>query len=387
MDKINAPLNAFYPSLNDFCRKYYVINHMQPLNALEIEQYPIRLKEQESSLFEHLLIFDTMSIKVFGENIPLVLLLNLFGQRGLEELVEQRAFRFVLWTPNVVHMVTDMPGINAIASGNLNSVAHCDPEKSIELGLNWLNPNPTTQLKKILKRKIAPLYDIPPIDLSGTAVEMASSAFKSGKLKPLGLDPEVKRLDSLNLPDRKLLGECATELLEYRFLLSRQMTSISDYKYFSFFSDSIRRITTSNRLLSSFSELAKLEDFPDLKALYPTLQSALERVPKLRMKRDARKFREWFALTTAGDSSLTKEYINAIVDSKGFLDTTTGKFIKSIALTAIGAIAGKALEGTFPAAMAGGAIAKAAEPAVDLGLDLLDEFLLVGLRKGWNPRM
>jgi hypothetical protein len=35
----------------------------------------------------------------------------------------------------------------------------------------------------------------------------------------------------------------------------------------------------------------------------------------------------------------------------------------------------------------GGLMAQAAHPAVDFGLDLLDEFLLDGLKKGWHPRM
>ena len=37
--------------------------------------------------------------------------------------------------------------------------------------------------------------------------------------------------------------------------------------------------------------------------------------------------------------------------------------------------------------MLGGVAAQAAGPAVEFALDLLDEFLLDGLRKGWHPRM
>ena len=53
----------------------------------------------------------------------------------------------------------------------------------------------------------------------------------------------------------------------------------------------------------------------------------------------------------------------------------------------MGGLLGHAVEGALPGALAGGLIAQAAGPGVDFTLDLLDEFLLDGLRKGWHPRM
>jgi hypothetical protein len=94
-------------------------------------------------------------------------------------------------------------------------------------------------------------------------------------------------------------------------------------------------------------------------------------------------------LTTAtiGDKSITEEYLAAISESKGPLDTRSGKLLKAFALASLGAIAGHAAEGAVPGAIAGGLIAQAAGPAVEFTLDLVDEFLLDGLRKGWTPRM
>ena len=46
-----------------------------------------------------------------------------------------------------------------------------------------------------------------------------------------------------------------------------------------------------------------------------------------------------------------------------------------------------AAEGTLPAAFAGGLIAQATGPMTDFALDLLDEFLIEGLSRGWQPRM
>jgi hypothetical protein len=380
-----VPTNAFYSSLNEFCRKYLV--GPKPLSPTEIREFPTRDAAERAALFEHLLLFDTVSFKVYGENIPLALMLRLFGEKSLEALIEQQAIRFVLWTPMILHNVTEMPGINALQSGNVNSPAHSDPEQSIDLGLNWLTEQPTKRLRKRLKKKVAPLYKIPPADLAGQMVALTDSAFTSGKLKPFGFDPEKQCIDNLKLPERALLAKCAGGLLEYRYLISEQMTALSSFEYFSLFSDSLQHIETSGKTVQAFGELAKLENMPDLKALFPTLEGGLTQVPKLRDKSRVRKFREWLSTTTVGDKSVTEEYLAAISEAKGPLDTKTGKLFKALALASVGAVVGHVAEGAVSGAVAGGIIAQAAGPTVEFTLDLLDEFLLDGLRKGWHPRM
>ena len=97
--------NIFYPDLNELCRKYLVIgNKLSPQDAaMAVGQF----KNQEASLFEQMLLFDKISFKVHGENIPLAILLNMFGDKAFEALLEQDAIQFVLWTPNVVFMKTE----------------------------------------------------------------------------------------------------------------------------------------------------------------------------------------------------------------------------------------------------------------------------------------
>jgi hypothetical protein len=60
---------------------------------------------------------------------------------------------------------------------------------------------------------------------------------------------------------------------------------------------------------------------------------------------------------------------------------------QALALASVEAVTGHAAEGAVSGAVAGGIIAQAAGPTVEFTLDLLDEFLLDGLRKGWHPRM
>src|ERR1700722_3903003 len=105
--------NAFYTSLNEFCRKYW-IQGSQPLTLQDMWQHPAREAAERAALFEHLLLFDTVSITVHGENVPLAFIVRLFGQRHFEELIDQQAIRFVLWTQTITHNVSELPGLNAL---------------------------------------------------------------------------------------------------------------------------------------------------------------------------------------------------------------------------------------------------------------------------------
>jgi hypothetical protein len=100
-----------------------------PLSQLDIAQSSAR-HAAERALLEHLLLFVTMSIKGYGENVPLGLRLKLFGERGLEALIERKAIRFVLWTPLITHLVTKVPGVNALQSGNISSPSQSDPVRA-----------------------------------------------------------------------------------------------------------------------------------------------------------------------------------------------------------------------------------------------------------------
>jgi len=378
--------NAFYPSLDEFCTKYFVVGRTPP-SAQDLAQMPERAVAECASLFEHLLLFDRVSLKLRGENVPLAFLYRQLGEKSLEGLLEQEALKFVLWTPMVGHIVSDIPGVDALVSGNLNSPANSDPEASVDLGFGWLTEKPPNYVVKRLKKKATSLYEMPPPELAGETVALVSSAFRSGKLRALGFDPEKQDLRNLKLPERERLGMCAGRLLEYRFLMAREMTAMSSFEYFSLFSDSLEHIETSRSTIAGFGELTKLESMPDLKALFPTLQEGLKKVPKLREKRRSRRFRQWLSAATAGDKNMAEEYLAAITGAKGPLDSPAGKSFKAVALASVGAALGHAAEGAVPGAMLGGLAAQAAGPVVDVALDLLDEFLLDGLQKGWHPRM
>jgi hypothetical protein len=377
----------FYPGLNDFCRTYLVTNRI--VTPAELVQYPVRLREEKASIFEQLMLFDKISFKVYGENILVPFLISQLGMDAFEALLDQGAIGFTLWTPVVTHLIQDIPGVVALQSGTQSSPAHSDPEMSIELGLKWMNKQQLFPgARRRLIKKLVPLYNVPSPNLSRDAVGMTVSAFNSGKLNALNFSSSGKDIGNLALPERKELCRCATEILEYSYLLQHQMTSFSSKQYFSLFDESASKIQTQTKIPAEFNRLARLEGFPNLKDLYAELNDPFKKLPKLRSKDSSVTFRKWLTETSLSknDADITKEYVDSIAESKGFFETRKGKLTKSVVMTAISTGIG-ALIGGAAGAMGGAAAGKPLEIGADWVLDLVDEFLISGLTKGWSPRM
>lgn len=372
--------------LNDFSRKFLVKNLGVP-DPSPIE-YSASAKANDAKLFENLLLFDTTSFKIYGENIPLALLLNHFGVKGFEALLEQDAIDFILWNQMVTFMVDDIPGVDPLQSAVVNSPAHSDPEESIKLGFNWMSKQLRTSDKKNIIRKVREKYSLPDKSLAGRAVSLSRSAYESGKLKHFGLSPDICSFRDIDKAARKKLCRCAEDILQYSHLLNNDIASYSNFEFYHLFNESNRRIHQAVNLQSNFNELTKLENMPDLRALYPKLSKPFAQVTKLRNKKSSREFRTWLAECTSSEDAkeITKEYVDSIANAKGFFQTITGRVTKNVAMSVIGAGVGVLVAGSA-GAIGGAGVAKILEPAADLGLDMLDEFVLSGLTKGWTPKM
>ncbi|MFM0320076.1 hypothetical protein PQR36_34725 [Paraburkholderia nemoris] len=378
---------VFYPKLDEFCRKYLIKG--APITKADEMLGPQRFGDIKKSLFEHFLLFDSISFKVCGENVPLAFMLSAFGKKGLDALIEQGAIRFVHWTQNIVHAVQDIDGINALGYGKLTSEAHCDPEKSVALAAQWM-PQLTKKELTALVNKIVPLYSQPREGLAETAVKATDSAFHSGKLTGLGLDPEKIKITAVPLSMRKLMGKCADEVFEYSLLQEGRMTSLSNFEYFYLFNETAIRIANISKTTDGFKQIAQTQDIPDFKIIFDSVESPLLNVPKIRNKRSSRKFRAWLAGAVSGESghSVTREYTEAVAEGKGFFQKNTGKITKAVATTTIGAGLATVLDARLETAViASLAASKVVDPLVDLGLDLLDTYVLDGLTKGWTPKL
>lgn len=381
------PLNVFYEGLNDFCQKFLVIGSSTQSN--DPAQFMRQREEVAGTLFEIFLLFDSVSLKVHGENLPLAVLLSLMGDKAVLELAESGSLRFVLWTPMVGHMVDDIPGIDPLTSGNLSSAAHSDPEESLALGLSRYTRKLDRSNRRALIRKLRDTYTIPDKQLATEVVEISKSAYESGRLKGYGLDPSVITYRDIPLKKRETLSKCAGSLLEYKFAMSNNMTSYSNRDFYEFLSQSCGRLSSVEARLSGFTTLARLENIPDLKQLYAQIDVPFSKMIALRKKRTSRKFREWLSLAphdVEAPDELSKYYLDALMQPVGIFQSTGGKLAKSIAMTAIGAGIGMATESPYAGTLLGG-LAGIASVGGDFGLDIVDQFLLEGITKGWTPRV
>lgn len=344
-------------------------------------------EEQEAALFEQLMLFDKISFKVFGENILVPVLIRMFGLKGFEALIEQKSIGFTLWSSDVTYLVSEVPGVDPLQFIVHNSGPHVDPEASIMHGFRWMKEKLSLDARRRLTRKLLPFYQVVPKELSEQAVHNVHSAYRSGALKLLGVNTE-QDIRHLPVDARAVLAKCASEVMEYSYLLGARMTSFSNPHYYALFNHSASKVQAAEPIQKNFNSIASIEGFPDLKGLRSELGISLSKLPKLRQKRSAAQFREWLSTTTysATDALITREYINAIADAKGFFETRKGKVTKSVAMTAIGTGIGTLIGGAEGGA-AGAITGKLLEPAADFALDLLDEFLISGLTKGWTPRM
>lgn len=378
-------MNTLYQKdLNKYCQDFLVTNN----NKVSPSRFLQETDKIYKSLFEQLLLFNTVSFNVYGENIPLCVLLNVFGLKNFEALLEQGAIKFTLWNQLITHLVDHIDGIDPLQHGTLTSGPHSDPEQSIELGFNWMKNQPMRSDKRRLIRKVRDLYEMPEKSISSDAVNLTRSIYNSGKLDVYGFMGKMVELQKLDRQGRATLGKCAEEILQYKYMLSSGMTSYDNFEFYKIFNNSNQKIHSALQLENNFTSLCKLENIPDLKAVYSELENPFDTLSSLRAKRTSKKFRQWLEECTSNDDSLeiTKEYVDAIARRKGFFETKTGKFSKTISMSIVGAGVGTLIAGPV-GALAGAGALRATEPLADIGLDLLDEFVLDGILKGWTPKI
>lgn len=377
----------YFSELNDFCRKYYI---GEPGTAYPNQRELFQDSQaMTAKILENLLLFDSVAIKVYGENIPLAILVRMFGVKGVEALIEQGALRFVLWNIMITHLVDEIPGVEPLQSGTLSSPIHSKPKESIDSGFQWLPEKITRREKKTLLRKVRDIYIVPDKELAHKSVNIVKSAYNSGKLESYGLNNKNEPYVDLNLKKRSIVCKCADELSQYAFLVDNGLTTLSNFEFYQVFNDSKRKLFNTAKLQDSFTELCILENIPNFGAILPHIEDPFNNVIKLRHKNSSVKFRKWLSECTSSDSyaPITKEYVDAIANAQGFFETIKGRITKTVAMSAIGAGVGAIISNSIGGTALGGTVGGLLAPTADMGLDLLDEFVLSGLRKGWTPKI
>ncbi|MBV6819958.1 hypothetical protein KWG64_18600 [Rahnella sp. PD12R] len=372
--------------LNDFCRKYIIIGE-RPLTMEDKVNFPKKYDEIKQSIFEDLLLFDAVNYKVHGENIALAILIHEIGLSGVEDLIEKGALNFTLWTSMIGVFQDNLDGVDPLVTGRFNNPVHSDPEESIIAGLNFMKNKLKRKDARNIVRKLRDNYIVLPKGIENNVKSMTMSAFDSGKLAVLGLSNQEVDIRKLSKSQKDVLVKCAGDLLEYKFLIERRINFNVSKNLGLLFSDSFDKISKLKRR-DVFSVLSEVENFPNLKEVSTMIKNPLQDVVKIRNKRTSRKFRNWLTEveTSCDMKDVSKYYIDSIVNRKGFLDTFLGKTTKSVTMMSIGGLSGMALGGPV-AAIAGSVGGMILSPTIDFALDMLDEYLISEVTKGWTPRM
>ncbi|WP_417325144.1 hypothetical protein [Halarcobacter sp.] len=373
--------NIYNKNLNDFTRKYLISNNK--LSREDILFQGVNYNNIKAQIFEDLLLYDKTTFKVYGENIPLAFLINELSVKGIERLIEKEDIQFALWTPSIMHVVSNIKGVVPLCSGRLNSPVHCEPEQSIESGLNFLT-NLSQKNKKIIKRKLRDKYIIPKEGIETESKEFTISAFKSNKFTSYGLNNE-EDLTLLSKEKKETLNKCASDLLEYKFTISEQLTINRHSEFEPLFRGVVSNCIKHDEIVN---EIITIENFPNLKEVFFNLKkTSFKDIIKLREKNNIKKFRNW--LNEISDNvelnDVTKEYIDSIENSKGFFETKKGRFTKNITMSLLGAGVGS-IAGPMGTAI-GGVTGSLISPSADFALDMIDEYFISELSKGWTPRM
>jgi hypothetical protein len=382
-DRENMSLTVFTTEMNRIARSAAFVNER---NAIPASQILPLFELQKQDIFEQLLLFDSINFKVYGENAVVPLLIQFLGIKGFEELVEQGAFGFTLWTPMLGFMNDNIPGLDTLVHGSHSDPVHCDPLKSVETGLNVLASRLRRSDRRRLTKKLVKLYNVPRTNLPDEVTSLTRSAHRSGKLRQDGMRRPMRPIDDLSLVEKMDLVKYAERLLEYRYLLESDMTSFSSYDFYTYFQDTAEKLRAANTVKENFAELTSVEEFPDLKKLLTELDNPYLQLPKLRARRHAVKFRDWIARASLYQNHSIKEnYLSALEEGLGFFKSKTGRLVKTLAVTSMGMAIGHQLGGV--GTLMGAGVGAAIEPMTGIVWDQIDEFLLDGLAKGWSPRM
>ena len=345
----------------------------------------------EAELFEQLLLFDKIALRVEKDNYGLAFLIQKFGHKKVRELLDRDMIKFVLWTPAFFTTIgmslpdgsidhSQVIGTPPLYTGSYNPT-DVDPEVNLDRALNRFQIGRGSKLA--FKREARDKYVLPDHRIAEDAKKYILDAYTQGKLSGLGL-PNIKRPEDLDHLERRRLVSLGGSVIETTILAQNNYTSFEQYEHFQITKESLRSIGKALSISDNTGRILEIENIPNLRELYIQERLSLSKVLELRQLNTVRRYRKWIGEVSKREDSysITKEYLNEITGRSGFFSTTGGKLVKNLGLFGVGAGLGSLLGGIGTAAV-GGALASAG----DLGLGLLDTYLLDNLLKGWHPRM
>lgn len=378
-------VNLYNSSNNNFCRKYLVLDNNVKIDP---EDFLIAHNNELGVLAEQLLLYDRITFKVYGENIPLTFLIKNLGIKQTEELLSDGTISFMLWTNDIVHTIKHIPGVIPILPMRYNSPVHSDPEESINQGLNWLSNYKDNKSKfKSLIKKANNSYLLPAFEIATKSKDHIINLYKDNSLSVVGINNNESIDNIQNYDVKKKLNSIASEIYEISLLAEFNLSS-NNLTHTNILKQSLDNIQKISNINENFTNLLNIEGIPDIKLIALSNPNIINEITKIRKSKSSSEFRKWIyeASDTGNKSILIKSYIDSIAKPVSFLKKNPIRFLKSITLFGIGAGIGAILGGNTGAAI-GASVSAALNAGSGISLNLFDEFVLNKLAEGWNPKL
>ncbi|MDC6364869.1 MULTISPECIES: hypothetical protein [Flavobacteriaceae] len=344
-----------------------------------------------AELFEQLMLYDKIAIKIDRFSLGLHLLIKELGLVRVEELIEKDIIELVLWKPIIVSSTGTAKEDRSIDNSTIfgqpplatgyHSDEDFNTEANIDKVLNAFNFRESS--KSRFKQKALKQFRYPNLDIAEKSSEIVIDAYTSNKLKNLNL-PFEKDPGQLNLKERAILFKLGSDVLTTTVLADLNILSNNNYAHISLINSAVKDIERALEVEKNNSEIFQIENIPTLKSLILEKEIRFNDVFLLRDKRIAQEYRNWLHKVSDRDDaySITKEYINEITGKNNFFESNKGKILRTVGMYGLGTGIAASISG-----LAGAISALFLVRGAELGLGLFDSFVLDGLLKGWNPRM
>jgi hypothetical protein len=330
---------------------------------------------------EGLLLSPKVSFKVYGENVVICRLIDAFGEKGVQQLLEEHAIEFVLWRPMILYADEPMEGMIPILAGNHSSPAHCDPEASAMMGLRGWSKEPVRDIDQIV-RLASERTRMPAEDLPHAAVGVLRAAVEAGTLASDGFDAATPWHKIPRDKLRKL-----TQLAETYVETAIVLKAGHEFRDSKESWDALVKLTASFRssdaLHQATEQVLRLEGLPNIPNLILKGGLRFDEIVKVRTSKATTEFREWLWSNPSPTDAkaVAEKYLAHLKPGTNVADKTWFKAARIATLNAATTVAGMALGGVVagtPGVIAGGVLG--------LATSLADEFGLSRLLRGKNPR-
>lgn len=345
---------------------------------------PSEEREILSEMFEQLLLFDEIVLRTNRLNSALTFLIKHLGINLVEELIERKLIRFLLWSPALftgAGRQLEGGGIDKsviigqppIAAGSLSD-QDIDPNENIKRGIDpfgFHRDRRRSFTRKAIRNYIVPIGS----EFSSESARIVIDAYKENNLRSVGL-PYTVEPDQMSMVQRQKLLNLGSTILESALLSVYDLKGFNNYDHIKLFQTHIDNIGKAYQVTDNTTEVLKHENIPDFKSLYLNGSLNFETAIRLRNSSNGKYFRKWINEESENEDSeeIITEYLKEIKGDNKYFQSFEGKFIKVFSVFGIST-----------------AISLALSPAAGIpagfGLSLLDTFWLDNILKGKNPSM